>query len=58
MKNVEMKVDKDKLTITVDLKKEFGDSKSGRNVIIASSEGNAPIPGTQAKIGINVYRSK
>lgn len=59
MKNVEMKVDKNILTIKVDLKKENGKSKSGKNIIIGTTEGNTVV-GSEApgvKIGLNVYRS-
>lgn len=59
MKNVEMKVDGNILTIKVDLTKEFGPSSSGKTIIIASSEGNVSIPGhEQAIIGLNVYKKK
>ena len=59
MKNVEMKVDGDILTIKVDLSKEFGPSSSGKTIIIASTEGNVAIDGyEEAKIGLNVYRKK
>jgi hypothetical protein len=40
MKNVEMKVEGNVLTIKVDLSKEFGPSSSGKTIIIASTEGN------------------
>lgn len=57
MKNVEMKVANEKLTIVVDLKKEFGTSSSGKSIMIASSEGNQNIPGSEEiKIGLNVYK--
>ena len=57
MKNVEMKVENNILTIQVDLTKEFGPSSSGKTIIIASTEGNVPIPGDEAaKIGLNVYK--
>jgi hypothetical protein len=57
MKNVEMKVEGDKLTITVDLTKEFGPSSSGKTIIIASSEGNQTIDYKDGyKIGLNVYK--
>jgi hypothetical protein len=56
MKNVEMDVQGDNLTITVDLSKEFGPSKSGKTIIVASTEGNKTIPGRIEKIGLNVYR--
>ena len=56
MKNVDMKVEGDKLTITVDLSKRFGKSSSGKSITIASSEGNQALPGIEEiKIGLNVY---
>ncbi len=59
MKNVEMTVDGNILTIQVDLSKEFGPSSSGKTIIIASTEGNAAIPGREeVKVGLNVYRKK
>ncbi|MDD2715332.1 MAG: hypothetical protein PHW04_05500 [Candidatus Wallbacteria bacterium] len=56
MKNVEMKVDGETLTITIDLSKDFGASSSGKTIIVASSEGNVTVPGRAEKVGINVYR--
>lgn len=56
MKNVEMKVDGTLLTITVDLSKEFGPSSSGKTIIIASTEGNQKVDGSDAVVGLNVYR--
>lgn len=59
MKNVEMTLDGDILTIKVDLSKEFGSSSSGKTIIIASTEGNVSIPGAEEKkIGLNIYRKK
>jgi hypothetical protein len=59
MKNVEMKVDGNILTIKVDLSKEFGPSSSGKTIIVASTEGNVAIDGHEGtKIGLNVYRKK
>ena len=59
MKNVELKVEHGKLTITVDLAKELGPSASGKSVIIATTEGNVDVPGApDVKIGLNVYRKK
>jgi len=40
MKNVEMTVEGETLTIKVDLSKDFGKSKSGKTIIVASTEGN------------------
>jgi hypothetical protein len=59
MKNVEMKVEDNILTIKVDVTKEFGPSASGKTIIIASTEGNISIPDKdEIKIGLNVYRKK
>ena len=59
MKNVEMKLEGDILTIKVDVTKEFGPSSSGKTMIIASTEGNISIPDKdEVKIGLNVYRKK
>ncbi|MDZ4164850.1 MAG: hypothetical protein U1C55_06955 [Smithellaceae bacterium] len=59
MKNVEMKVEGNILTIKVDLTKDFGPSSSGKTIIIASTEGNVTVDGHEAaKVGLNVYRKK
>ena len=58
MKNVQMTVAGNMLTITVDLTKEFGPSSSGKTIIIASTEGNVAVPEREEKIGLNVYRKK
>lgn len=59
MKNVEYKVEGKKLIITIDLSKEFGDSKSGKSVTIASTEGNVSVEGvTDVKLGLNCYKPK
>lgn len=57
MKNVEMKLEGNILTIKVDIPKEYGFSSSGKSIIIASTEGNQPIvPEHDVKIGLNIYR--
>ncbi len=59
MKNVDLKLDGNILTIKVDISKEFGPSTSGKTIIIASTEGNKPVPGKEdVKIGLNVYKKK
>jgi hypothetical protein len=58
MKNVEMSVTGNILTIIVDLTKEFGPSSSGKTTIIASTEGNVTVPDRDEKVGLNVYRKK
>ena len=45
MQNVEMKLIGSKLVIEVDLSKSFGPSKSGKTVMVASTQGNTEIPG-------------
>jgi hypothetical protein len=56
MKNIEMNVNGDILTIKVDLSKTFGKSSSGKSTIIASTEGNVSVPSKEeVKIGLNVY---
>lgn len=57
MKNIEMKLDGNILTIKVDLSKEYGLSSSGKSVIIASTEGNQSVEGREeVKIGLNIYK--
>jgi hypothetical protein len=62
MKNVTMTADKKTktLTIVVDLSKQFGESKSGKNLTIASTEGNKSVGGDfeEVIVGLNVYKSK
>ena len=59
MKNVEMKLEENILTIKVDLTKEFGPSASGKTIIIASTEGNISVPDKdEIKIGLNIYKKK
>ncbi|MHB1664336.1 MAG: hypothetical protein ACYCT7_03610 [bacterium] len=56
MKNIEMNIAGDILTIKVDLSKTFGKSSSGKSTIIASTEGNVSVQGKEeVKIGLNVY---
>lgn len=55
MKNVELKLDGNILTIKVDLSKTFGASKTGKSIVIASTEGNQAVqPGIM--LGLNVYK--
>ncbi|MBW1968163.1 MAG: hypothetical protein JRF58_07940 [Deltaproteobacteria bacterium] len=56
MQNVEWETKDDKLIIEIDLTKDFGPSKSGKTITIASTRGNKRIEGTNAVIGLNVYK--
>jgi hypothetical protein len=59
MKNIEMKLKGQQLVITVDLTKDFGMSKSGKSITIASTEGNISVPEHEdIKIGLNIYKKK
>ncbi len=58
MKNVQMTVEGNILTIKVDLSKDFGPSSSGKSIIIASTEGNVAVPEREERVGVNVYRKK
>lgn len=59
MKNVEMSKEGTFLVIKVDLSKDFGESKSGKSITIASTEGNISVPGDDdIKIGLNIYKKK
>jgi hypothetical protein len=57
MDNVQMIVEGNILTITVDLSKELGASKTGKTISIASTKGNKQLtekPGVY--VGVNVYK--
>lgn len=57
MQNVDMKVEGTKLHITVDLSVNGEPSKSGKSIIVATTEGNADVPGQKGmKIGLNIYK--
>jgi len=59
MKNVDMTIEGNMLTIRVDLGRDFGESKSGKSITVASTEGNVAVPGREEiKIGLNIYRKK
>ena len=59
MKNVEMHIEDDVLTIRIDLSKDHGPSSSGKTIIIASTEGNVGVPGREhCKLGLNVYKKR
>ena len=59
MQNVDMKIEGSKLVITVDLSKDYGPSKSGKTIIIATTGGNISVPGHEAvKVGLNIYKGR
>jgi len=59
MQNVEMKVEGQKLVLTVDLSKSHGPSSSGKTTIVGSTQGNQLIPGHPGVfVGVNVFKKK
>jgi hypothetical protein len=59
MQNVEIKKTNNILTITVDLSKNSGPSKSGKSIVIASTLGNTLIdPDKKIYLGLNVYSTR
>jgi len=60
MENIVMTVSKDgkKLTLEMDLTKRGGVSASGKSVSVATSRGNQPVPGTNLKLGINLFEPR
>lgn len=59
MQNIEMKVEGNKLTIEIDITKTYGESSSGKSLVVASTQGNVDIQGAPGiKLGLNLYRPK
>jgi hypothetical protein len=60
VKNIDLSVENDVLTLKIDLTKDFGLSKSGKTVIIASTEGNITVEdhnvSSMVKLGVNCYK--
>jgi hypothetical protein len=57
MDNIQIEVKDNKAVITIDLIKDFGPSKSGKTVVVATTRGNVPIPGAEnIRLGINCYK--
>jgi len=53
-KNIEWKIVGNKLTLEVDLTGDTTESKSGKTLILASSQGNKTVG--DVHVGLNVYR--
>jgi len=57
MDNIQIEVKDNKAIITIDLSKDFGPSKSGKTIVVASTRGNVPIPGAETiHLGLNCYK--
>ena len=61
MKNVQIEVKGNKLTLTCDLNEKGETSASGKSIVIASTQGNQSVgtgKGAEVvKVGLNVYKS-
>lgn len=58
MLNVNSKLSKDgkKLVIEIDITKDFGFSKSGKTIMIASTQGNKVVAEGGITLGLNLYK--
>ena len=59
MQNMVMNVSKKGiLTVKINLNETIGYSRTGKSILIASTEGNIDVPDTEdeIKIGLNVYK--
>lgn len=56
MENIAVDVKSKKMTVTVDLAKEFGPSSTGKTIIVANSHGFQPIAGTEERMNLTVTR--
>jgi len=58
MLNTRLTVKENVLTIVVDLSKEAGPSKTGKTIVVASTQGNQNVDGHPGyKVGLNVYKA-
>jgi hypothetical protein len=56
--NITITVRDDTAIITINLKHRGRPSSSGKSIIVASTEGNKTIPGTEVVLGLNAYVKK
>jgi hypothetical protein len=56
--NVVAEIKDGKLFLANDLSAPTSPSKTGKSDILATTAGNVAIPGTDLKLGLNIYRSK
>ena len=56
MQNVTLAVKGNTLTVTIDLSQRNGPSSTGKTLMVASTKGNANVPGHPGiKLGVNVF---
>jgi hypothetical protein len=60
MRNIRMSIDGDDLIIRVSMSQEFGESRTGRSIIVASTDGSAGLPFSDApdiKVNMTCYKA-
>ena len=55
---LEIKVENGKLTIAADVSKPGEISKSGKSMILATTNGFYTVPGTDIRVGLNVIKGR
>jgi hypothetical protein len=55
-RNVTVELDGNILTIRSDISAASVESKSGKSEVVGSTNGNVAVPGTDLKLGLNLYR--
>ena len=53
--NIQFEVKDGKLLMEVDLTEKGTISSSGKSMVIATTRGNISLPGSEVKIGVNIY---
>ena len=53
--NIQFEVKDGKLFMEVDLTEKGTISSSGKSMVIATTRGNIALPGSEVKIGVNIY---
>jgi hypothetical protein len=56
--NIGVSVEGDIITLTMDKNMALGMSGSGKSMIVATTRGNASVPGTDLTLGLNLYRKQ
>ncbi len=58
MQNIDITLDDNTVTLSIDTEKDFGPSSTGKSIIVASSRGNRLIEGTDVYVGINIFKKR
>ena len=53
--NIQIEIKDGKAILTIDLEHRGNVSASGKSVIVATTRGNVPIPGSTVVLGLNAY---